>query len=173
MNNKFQEMMETMMENMMAQMMQKTMEKMMSQMMGTPEVAPAEAVASKPKTLSREDFLALEESKPTTAVTPSEPIDLVVDSTSPRTLVFNQTVSGDIWTANWVAMKKAFPNVKYDRAVKGFHWNAKDTNEFRLACQSYHVITTLSDADVEAIKQYRREKAQRQAEYYTKKAKGE
>lgn len=170
MNNKFQEMMETMMENMMAQMMQKTMEKMMSQMMGAPEVAPAEVVASKPQTLSREDFLALEESKPTTAVVPSEPIDLVVDSTSSRTLVFNQSVSGDIWTANWVAMKKSFPNVKYDSKTKGFHWNAKDTNEFRVACQSFKVITTLTDADREAVKQYRREKNQRMAEFYAKKA---
>ena len=170
------EMMTKMMENMMEQMATKMMESMMTAMMssmGAPAVAPAEAVApEKPKTMSREDFLALEESKPTAEpVATAEPLDLVTSTEVPRTLVFNQTCSSDLWTINWISLKHSFPNVKYNAKTRGFHWNAEHSAEFKLACQTFKVVTTLTEKDKEAIKVYRREKAQRQADYYAKKAK--
>lgn len=171
MDNKFQEMMEQMMTQMMMGMMQKTMEKMMTQMMGTPEVAPAEAAVPTPKTLSREDFLALEESKATdTGLTEVEPLDLVTSTEYPRTLVFNQSCSSDVWTINWINLKRNYPNVKYDSKSHGFRWNADRSAEFKQACRSFKVTTTLTDKDREAVKEYRKAKNQRMAEYYSKKA---
>jgi hypothetical protein len=166
------EMMNKMMEGMMEKMMETMMTSMMNTMMNsmTPQVAPAEVEAPKkaPQTLSRADFLALEEE--VVPVEPKEPIDFRVLKDT-RTLVFNQSVSKDIWTINYLELKDKYPNMKYDKNTRGFRWNKADLLEFRTACQSYEVITSLTDDHKTRIDNYRKEKARKRAEYYANLAK--
>lgn len=164
----FTEMMEKMMEQYMEKMMEATMMKMMSSMMPTPEVAKAEvATTQTPQTLSREEFLAMAE-EPIEDVE-IEPIELVVYAG--RGLKFNRPVSKDIWTINYITLKSKYPNVKYDKTVKGFRWNKTDSNEFRIACRDYQVITTITDEHKAILDKYYKEKARKRAEYYANLAK--
>lgn len=164
MNNNLQTMMEQMMEKMMEQMMMKTMENMFSSMM-QPTVATAQ-VTEEPKqqVLTREQFLAMQETTQEVQETDLEPIELVVYDN--KGLKFNRQVSKDIWTINYITLKSKYPNVKYDKSVKGFRWNRVDTNEFRVACRDYQVITEITPKIKKELENYYREKAQKRAEYY-------
>lgn len=174
MNNMMNKMMEQMMEQMMPKMMEMMMTSMMNAMMGSanPQVANAAVeTPAKQETMSRADFLALEESKTEVAeVVESTPVDLICNPATPRTLYFNQGVSKDVWTINWIKIKKAYPNVKYDKNTKGFRWNKEHTSEFLACARTYTVVSQLSDADKQAVAEYRKAKAQKMAEYYQKKA---
>lgn len=171
MANNFQEMMEKMVESMMAQMMERTMTNMFNSMMGQPTVSEAqvEKTVTKEATMSRAEFLALVENEPVEEVN-NEPADFVVSATKQRTLVFDKTVSKDIWTINWITLKSKFPHVKYDKATHGFHWLKEYNAEFIAAAQTYTVINELTDADKAVIKKYRQDKAKARADYYNKKA---
>lgn len=156
---------ETMMEKMMEQYMEKMMMKMFSNMLEdtTPQVAKAEVTTPKaPNTLSRADFLALAEEPVET--TELEPIELVVYDN--KGLKFNRPVSKDIWTINYITLKDKYPNVKYDKNSHGFRWNKVDSNEFRLACRDYQVITEIQADHKAILDKYYKEKARKRAEYY-------
>ena len=167
MTNNFEMMMEKMMEQYMEKAMAKMMEKMFSGMM-EPEVVPAEVQNAEMKTLSREDFLALQETVPE-KVTNSEPIELVVYDN--KGLKFNRPVSKDIWTINWIIIKSKYPHVKYDKNTRGFRWNKSDNDEFFIACRDYQVITEITAEHRAKIAEYNKQKAQKQAEYYANLAK--
>ena len=112
MNNEFNSMMKEMVGTMMMSMMKEMMSEMMSEMTGSKkEVTKAEVVTKAPKTLSREDFLALSE-EPVEDVE-LEDIELVVYDN--KGLKFNRPVSKDIWTINYITLKEKYPNVKYDK----------------------------------------------------------
>ena len=168
MNNNFEKMFSEKLEGMMEQYMEAMMVKMFSSMFNEPQVAKAEITTEAPKTLSREEFLALCE-EPIAEVS-SEPIELRVNNTKTG-LVFNRPVSKDIWTINYLNLKHKYPNVKYDKNTKGFRWNKVDSNEFRVACRDYQVITEITEEHKKVLDKYYKDKAKRQAEYYANKAK--
>lgn len=168
MNNEFNSMMKEMVQTMMMSMMKETMKEMMSEMVGSkPEVANAEVVTTKaPKTLSREEFLALTEESIEEPML--EEIELVVYDN--KGLKFNRPVSKDIWTINYLTLKSKYPNVKYDKATRGFRWNKTESNEFRIACRDYQVITVITEEHEKVLHKYYQEKARRKAEWYAGKA---
>lgn len=159
MTNNFEKMMESMMEKYMEQMMAKTMEKMFSSMM--PQETPAEV--TKPKgsnTLSREDFLALvEESEP--VATPTE-LDFMVVG---KTAKYTGYVPSDVWTVNHLAITKNW-NGRWSSKNKGYIFDS--TANLRHFLANYKIKTELTDADKEAVKQYKADAAKRKAEYYAK-----
>ena len=169
MNNEFKKMMEEMVGTMMMSMMKETMMSMMSEMTGNnkPEVAKAEVTKPTIQTLSREDFLALTE-EPIEEIT-KEPIKLLVNSTKTG-LIFNQPVSKDIWTINYLTLKSKYPHVKYDKVTKGFRWNKADYNEFKIACRDYQEITVITKEYETILYKYYQEKARKKAEWYAGKA---
>lgn len=165
--------MKEMIKAMVQEMVMQSIKEVMSEMMGaSTTVAHAEvAVPAKQETMSRADFLALEESKAEVVENvESVPVDLICNPATPRTLYFNQGVSKDVWTINWIKIKKAYPNVKYDKNTKGFRWNKEHTGEFLACARVYNVVSQLSDADKQEVAEYRKAKAQKMADYYAKKA---
>ena len=168
MNNEFNTMMKEMVQTMMMSMMKETMQEMMSEMIGTkPTVANAEvetATKKAPKTLSREDFLALEEDT-TEPVTPVE-LDFVVYGS--KTARYNRSVPSDIWTINHLAITKNY-GAKWSKKNSGYIFES--TSALRNFLASYKIITELTDADKKAIADYKKERAARRAEYYANLAK--
>ena len=164
MMSNFEKMMETMMEQYMEKAMANMMEKMFSTMMGTPTEAPAEVTTPKsPKTLSKEDFLALSEEVKEVA-TPKE-LDFVVFGT--KTAKYNGYVPSDIWTVNHLAITKNY-GAKWSKKNGGYVFPS--TAELRNFLGSYHIKTQLDDTDRHNIKVYKAERAKAKAEYYAKKA---
>ena len=159
MNTNFEKMMETMMASYMEKAMENMMAKMFSSMM--PTEAPAEV--AKPKsvnTLSKEDFLALaEETQP--VATPTE-LDFVV---SGKTAKYNGYVPSDIWTINHIAITKTWGG-RWSKKNGGYMFD--NPANLRNFLMHYQIKSTLTDADKEAIKTYKAEKAAAKAEYYAK-----
>lgn len=168
MNNNFEKMFSEKLEGMMEQYMEAMMVKMFSSMFNEPQVANAEVVTTKaPKTLSREEFLALAEEPIEEPML--EEIELVVYDN--KGLKFNRPVSKDIWTINYLTLKSKYPNVKYDKATRGFRWNKTESNEFRIACRDYQVITQITEEHKKVLDKYYKDKAKARAEYYANLAK--
>lgn len=177
MANNMNEMMNEMMNNMMNTMMQGMMQAMCNNMANVMQSmfnpTPATVEAEQPKTtnqpLTREQFMAMHEQEvaENSAKTPTAPLDFIVLSTG--RITFNQSVSHDIWTANYLKLKRDYPNIRYDRNTHGFCWNKSNYDEFFAFCNGYSVITTLSEDDKKAIKNYEVEKARKRAEYANKK----
>ena len=168
--------MKDMIKAMVQEMVMQSIKEVMTEMMGSSmDVAKAEVKpepATKSVGLSREDFLAKEDFDTTqkTISEPEKPIDFEVLQDR-NTLVFNQRVSKDLWTVNYLALKAKYPAVKYDKNTHGFHWNKADKSEFVACCRSYQVITSLDDSQKKAVEQYYKDRAAKRAEYYAKLAK--
>ena len=167
MDNNFNTMMKEMVQTMMMSMMKETMQEMMSEMVGTkPQVANAEVVTTKkaPKTLSKEDFLALAE-ETEESITPVE-LDFVVYGS--KTARYNRSVPTDIWTINHLAITQKY-GAKWSKKNGGYIFET--SADLRNFLSSYQIKQTLSETDKKAIADYKREKAQRRAEYYANLAK--
>ena len=161
---------EMMMEKMMEQYMEKAMENMMAKMfssMMSPEVANAEvetATKKAPKTLSKEDFLALEEE----TVEPVTPVELDFVVYGSKTAKYNKSVPSDLWIVNHIAITKNY-GAKWSKKNGGYIFETSSALRNFLA--SYCIITELSDADKKAVADYKKERAARRAEYYANLAK--
>ena len=166
MNNEFNSMMKEMVQTMMMSMMKETMKEMMSEMVGSkPEVANAEVVTKKsPQTLSKEDFLALSETKEESYI-PVE-LDFVVYGT--KTARYNRSVASDIWTINHLAITEKY-GAKWSKKNGGYVFESSAA--LRNFLSSYQIKTTLNDADKKAIEEYKKERARKRAEYYANLAK--
>lgn len=156
--------MKEMIKAMVQEMVAQSIKEVMAEMMGTaPQVTPAEVV--KPKgvnTLSREDFLALaEEHEP--VATPTE-LDFIV---SGKTAKYNGYVSSDIWIVNHLAISQNWKG-RWSNKNKGYIFNS--TAELRNFLMNYRIKTQLDENDRHNIKAYKAARAQKQAEYYAKKA---
>ena len=163
MTNNFEKMMETFMEKYMENMMAK----MFSNMLETTSNAEVEtATATKkatPKTLSKEDFLALTEE--TEEVTPME-LDFVVFGN--KTARYNRSVPSDIWIVNHLAITSKY-GAKWSKKNNGYIFET--SYELRNFLTSYQIKNTLTDADKKAVSEYKKETAQKRAEYYANLAK--
>ena len=165
MMNNFETMMEKMMSQYMEKMMEATMMKMFSNMMpSTPEVAPAEVVKKAPKTLSKEEFLAMAE-ETTEPITPME-LDFVVYGS--KTARYNRSVPSDIWTINHLAITKKY-GAKWSKKNGGYVFET--SSALRNFLGSYQILTELTDEHKNAIAEYKRERARKRAEYYANLAK--
>lgn len=134
----------------------------------TPEVTSAEvsspvATPKSPKTLSREDFLALAEE--TEEVETPKELDFVVYGS--RTARYNSYVPSDIWTINHIAITKNY-GAKWSKKNGGYVFET--SAQLRNFLQSYKIKTKLTDDDHKSIKAYKAERAKAKAEYYAKKA---
>lgn len=161
------EMIKKMVEEMVAQSIKEVMAEMFSTS-SAPEVAKAEVATTAPKTVSLRDAAALIEAE--VPQKSAEPVELVALA-GRNVMVFNNPVSKDIWTINYLTLKEKYPAVKYDKDSHGFKWNKADTGEFRVACQSYEVITEITAEHKAKIEAYRKERAKKRAEYYANLAK--
>lgn len=160
----FEMMMEKMMEQYMEKMMESMMTKMFSSMMA-PEVAPAEVEKPVKKTMTREEFFALEEDEPKVSKDYST---LDFEPVNSKTLKYNGYVPSDIWTINHLAITRDY-NGKWNRKLKGYTFESHaDAVNF---AQSYKIKTTLTDEDKHNIKVYKAERAKAKAEYYSNLAK--
>ena len=157
---------------MMQQMMQQQQQMMQAfASMMQPQVAQAEVVEQpqpqqpkvvENKVMTREEFLAMQET-PKQQVE-LEKLDLVVSGT--RTLSFNRPLTTEeqpLWIANWLHLKKLFPNMRYNKKSKGFYWYAKDNREFVLACRA-SVITEVTEEVKQTAREYELIKAKKDAE---------
>lgn len=159
------EMMAQMSEKMMEVMMQQMMQNMMQSMMAS--VAPVEQEEVKPvkkaKTMTREEFFALEE-EPKSSKDLSE---LDFEPISAKSLKYNGYVPSDIWTINHLAITQKY-NGKWSGKLKAYTFPTHaDAVNF---AQSYKIKTVLDDTDRHNIKAYKAERAKAKAEYYAKKA---
>jgi hypothetical protein len=155
---------------MVQEMVAQSIKEVMAEMMGTsstPAVTPAEVVKPKsPKTLSKDDFLALAEEEEPVAV-PKE-LDFVVFGS--RTARYNGYVASDIWTINHLAITKNWGG-KWSKKNGGYVFDTPAN--LRNFLMNYRIKSELTADDKAAIKAYKAEKAQQKAEYYAKLAKGE
>lgn len=160
MTNNFEKMMETMMASYMEKAMENMMAKMFSSMM--PTEAPAEVEKPKsPKTLSKDDFLALsEEVEPVAA--PTE-LDFVVFGS--RTARYNGYVPSDVWTVNHLAITKNWGG-KWSKKNGGYVFDTPAN--LRNFLMNYRIKSELSEDDKKAVAQYRVERNKAKAEYYAK-----
>ena len=148
--------------------MQAMMQNMMNSMMAA--VAPKEqedvksAVKKSVKTLTREEFLALEEVADDKAVSLEE-LDFEVIST--KSCKYNRSVPSDIGTANHLAISQKY-GAKWSKKVGGYTFNS--SAELRNFLNSYQIKTELTDIDRHNIKLYKADRAKARAEYYAKKA---
>ena len=165
--------MKDMIKAMVQEMVAQSIKEVMAEMMGTaPQVANAEVEKPVKKAISmtREEFLALEEPEELGEKTPLN-FDIVkVPCGRGFTTVakYNQFVPSDIWTVNHLAITANYGG-KWSSKHKGYTF--KDNNHFMAFCHSYHVKTTLDDNDRRNIKVYKSEQAKRKAEYYANLAK--
>lgn len=161
------DMMKEMMKEMMGSMMKELMAEMMSEMMGVkPEVTPAEVAQPKsPKTLSKDDFLALAEEAEPVAV-PQE-LDFVVFGS--RTARYNGYVPKDVWTVNHIAITKNWGG-KWSNKNKGYVFDTPAN--LRNFLMNYRIKSELSEADKKAVSDYYVERNKAKAEYYAKLANG-
>ena len=159
------EMMNQMSEKMMEMMMQTMMQNMMNSMMAA--VSPAPTEESKPvkkqvKTMTREEFFALEEDSKTS--TDLSALDF--EPISAKSLKYNGYVPSDIWTVNHLAITREY-NGKWSGKLKAYTFPTHaDAVNF---AQSYKIKTELTDTDRHNIKVYKAERAKAKAEYYNKK----
>lgn len=160
------EMMNQMTEKMMEVMMQSMMKNMMNSMMAA--VAPTEQEEVKPvkktvKTMTKEEFFALEE-EPKSSKDLSE---LDFEPVSAKSLRYNGYVPSDIWTINHIAITQNYGG-KWSGKLKAYTFPThSDAVNF---AQSYKIKTQLDDKDRANIKLYKSERAKAKAEYYAKKA---
>lgn len=167
-------MMKEMMREMMGSMMQDIMKEMMSEMMGTtPEVANAEVVEPvKPKapTMSREEFLTLEEPA---EIAEKMPLDFEVVKIPcgrgfANVVRYNQFVPSDVWTVNHLAITANYGG-KWSGKFKGYTF--PDVGTLRVFLNGYHIKSKLDENDRNNVKAYKAERAKAKAEYYNNLAK--
>lgn len=166
MNMNMNEMMAQMTEKMMEVMMQSVMQSMMNSMASA--MAPTEQKEAKPvkktaKTMTREEFFALEDdSKPS-----SDLSSLDFEPVSAKSLRYNGYVPSDVWTINHIAITQNYGG-KWSGKLKAYTFPTHaDAVNF---AQSYKIKTVLDDNDRQNIKTYKAERAKAKAEYYAKKA---
>ena len=156
-------MMKEMMREMMAQMMAETMKEMMGEMMGV-DVAKAEVEKPIKKTMTKEEFFALEEDEPKFSKDYSH---LDFEPVNSKSLKYNSYVPSDIWTINHLAITRDY-GAKWNGRLKAYTFETHaDAVNF---AQSYKIKTELDETDRHNIKVYKAERAKAKAEYYAKKA---
>lgn len=165
MNTMMNEMMNKMMAEMMPKMMEAMMTSMMSAMMGEPvEVANAEVTKPVKKTMSKEEFFALDSDEPKFTKDYSH---LDFEPVNAKALKYNAYVPSDIWTINHLAITKNYGG-RWSAKLKAYVFETHaDAVNF---AQSYKIKTQLDDTDRHNIKVYKAERAKAKAEYYAKKA---
>jgi hypothetical protein len=163
MNEMMSQMMEKMMEACMANMMNQMMSSMQS-MMATPVVEEPKKV-EKPK-MSKEDFMNLELSATPTPVVTTELDFVPMSMTSCK---YNQYVGSDVWIINHIAITGEYKG-RWSSKIKGYKFETASAMQNFFNC--YKIKTELTDADKARVAEYRRQSAQKKAEYYTKQAQG-
>lgn len=159
--------MKDMIKAMVQEMVAQSIKEVMAEMMGTSPIVANAEVVEKPvkKTMTKEEFFALEEDAPKSHKDYST---LDFEPVSAKALKYNGYVPSDIWTVNHLAITQKYGG-KWSGKLKAYVFESHaDAVTF---AQSYKIKTELDDTDRHNIKVYKAERAKAKAEYYANLAK--